>query len=99
VTTIFPQLENAKRPFTAVLLSETNGIPTFARVMENFEGPKHRHEYTDETFIVLSGVVYLDLESSSVKLGPGESYTVQAGVLHSSRVPGRAELIVVGGKD
>lgn len=99
MTTIFPLLENAEGPFTAVPLSQTNGIPAFARVMEDFEGPKHVHESTDETFIVLSGVVYLDLESSSVKLGPGESYTVQAGVLHSSRVPGRAELIVIGGKD
>ena len=99
MTTIFPQLEKAEGPFTAVPLSRTNGIPAFARVMENFEGPKHVHKPTDETFIVLRGVVYLDLESSSVRLGPGDSYTVQAGVIHSSRVPGRAELIVVGGKD
>lgn len=99
MTTIFPQLENAEGPFTAVQLSNTNGIPVFARIMEAFEGPKHVHQSTDETFIVLSGVFYIDLELSSIRLAPGESYTVNAGVLHSSRVPGRAELIVVGGKD
>lgn len=67
--------------------------------MEAFEGPKHVHQSTDETFIVLSGVVYIDLELSSIRLAPGESYTVNVGVHHSSRVPGLAELIVVGGKD
>lgn len=96
---IFPQLEEAKGPFTAVPIGQVNGIPAFARVMEGFEGPRHVHETSDEMFVVLSGVVYLDFGSKSVMLSAGESYTVPAGVVHKSRVPGRAELIVVGGKD
>lgn len=96
---IFPQLDEAKGPLTAVPVGQVNGIPAFARVMENFEGPCHVHENSDEMFIVLSGVIYLDFDSTSVKLCAGESYTVPAGVTHKSRVPGRAELIVIGGKE
>lgn len=96
---IFPQLDEAKGPFTAVSIGQVNGTPAFARVMENFEGPRHIHENSDEMFVVLSGVVYLDFDSKSVMLSAGESYTVPAGVAHKSRVPGRAELIVIGGKD
>lgn len=99
MSSIFPQLNNAKGPFTAVPVGEVNGIPAFARVMEGFEGPRHIHETSDEMFIVLSGIVYLDFDSDSVTLQPGESYTVPAGTAHKSRVPGRAELIVIGGKD
>ncbi len=96
---IFPQLDEAKGPFTAVAIGQVNGTPAFARVMENFKGPRHTHEASDEMFVVLSGVVYLDFDSESVVLSAGESYTVPAGVAHKSRVPGRAELIVIGGND
>ena len=96
---IFPQLEEAKGPFTAVPIGQINGIPAFARVMEGFEGPRHVHGTSDEMFVVLSGVVYLDFDSESVMLSAGESYTVPAGMAHKSRVPGKAELIVIGGKD
>ncbi len=99
MNTIFPQLGNAEGSFTAVSIGQVNGSPAFARVMENFEGPLHVHETSDEMFVVLSGVVYLDFESNTVKLEVGESYTVPAGIAHKSRVPGRAELIVIGGKD
>ncbi len=99
MTTIFPQLENAHGPFTAVSVGQVNGLPAFARMMQGFEGPFHIHAACDEMFIVLSGVVHLDFESSSVTIGPGQSYTVPAGVKHRSRVPDRAELIVIGGKD
>lgn len=96
---IFPQLEDANGTFTAVPVGQINGIPAFARVMDGFEGPWHVHEFSDEMFIVLNGIVYLDFDSGSVMLQSGESYTVLAGVAHKSRVPGRAELVVIGGKD
>ncbi|MDP2286497.1 MAG: cupin domain-containing protein [Pseudohongiella sp.] len=99
MSTIFPKLKHASGAFTAVPIGEVNGSPAFARVMEGFEGPLHLHNSSDEMFVVLSGVVYLDLEAGSVKLEAGDSYTVPAGVTHKSRVPGRAELIVIGGKD
>lgn len=96
---IFPQLTDSKGPFTAVPIGQVNGMPAFARVMEGFEGPRHIHETSDEMFVVLSGVLYLDFDANSVMLNAGESYTVPAGLAHKSRVPGRAELIVIGGKD
>lgn len=99
MTTIFPQLKDAQGSFTAVSIGEINGAPAFARIMEGFDGPWHVHDSSDEMFLVLSGEVYLDFETRSVSLQAGESFTVPAGVSHKSRVPGRAELIVVGGKD
>ncbi len=99
MNTIFPKLESAEGSFTAIPIGQVNGSPAFARVMENFDGPQHVHETSDEMFIVLRGIVYLDFDSNTVKLEAGDSCTVQAGTAHKSRVPGRAELIVIGGKD
>lgn len=99
MSSIFPQLDDAKGQFTAIPVGQINGMPAFARMMNSFEGPMHIHETSDELFIVLSGVVYLDFNGDSVMLQAGDSYTVPAGIAHKSRVPGRAELIVIGGKD
>ncbi len=94
---IFSDLNDATGPFTAVPIGSVDGVPAFARVMENFEGPYHEHEKHDEMFVVLSGTVYLDLDAGTEALRQGQSFTVAAGVRHRSRVPGRAELIVIGG--
>ena len=48
--------------------------------------PWHVHPESDETFVVLEGVVILDIETvGEVRLRPGQVYTVPAGVRHRSR--------------
>jgi quercetin dioxygenase-like cupin family protein len=42
----------------------------------------HRHPDSDETFLVIEGEVLLQTETERIELGPGQLYTVLAGVAH-----------------
>jgi mannose-6-phosphate isomerase-like protein (cupin superfamily) len=42
----------------------------------------HRHPDSDETFLVVEGEVLLETARERVKLGPGQLYTVPAGLAH-----------------
>jgi mannose-6-phosphate isomerase-like protein (cupin superfamily) len=42
----------------------------------------HRHPDSDETFLVLEGAILLETANDSVELGPGQLYTVPAGLAH-----------------
>ena len=45
----------------------------------------HRHEDTDDLFLVLSGRLVIDLRDGRIELGPGELYVVPRGVEHRPR--------------
>jgi mannose-6-phosphate isomerase-like protein (cupin superfamily) len=42
----------------------------------------HRHPNSDETFLVVDGEVLLQTANDRVELGPGQLYTVPAGLAH-----------------
>ena len=42
----------------------------------------HRHETTDELFLLLKGTLQIDLRDRTVSLGPGELFVVPKGVEH-----------------
>ncbi len=42
----------------------------------------HDHQDTDETFIVLDGVLRIDFRDGAVSIGPGEMFVVPKGVEH-----------------
>lgn len=42
----------------------------------------HDHQHTDETFLVIDGVLRIDFEDGQVTLHPGELYVVPRGVKH-----------------
>ena len=42
----------------------------------------HRHEDSDDFFLVLSGRIRIDLRDGAVELGPGEMFVVPKGVEH-----------------
>ena len=42
----------------------------------------HNHSDTDETFIVLEGSMFIELEDETVELNEGEMYVVPRGVNH-----------------
>ena len=56
----------------------------------------HRHEEEDEFFLVLSGQLLLDVEGQgTIVLERHCGYTVPRGVLHRTRAPQRAEVLMI----
>ena len=45
----------------------------------------HRHEDTDDLFLVLSGRLVIELRDEQVEVGPGELFVVPRGVEHRPR--------------
>jgi mannose-6-phosphate isomerase-like protein (cupin superfamily) len=55
-----------------------------------------RHPDSDETFLVIEGEVLLETANDRVELGPGQLYTVPAGLAHvTSPITGRSVNITV----
>jgi mannose-6-phosphate isomerase-like protein (cupin superfamily) len=55
----------------------------------------HRHENDDEFFFVLDGHFIIDLEGRSIDLQPREGFVVPKGVVHRTRAPDRAVILMV----
>ena len=54
----------------------------------------HKHDHDDEFFFVLEGQFFVDLETRSVELKPLEGFVVPKGVLHRTRAPQRAVILM-----
>lgn len=55
----------------------------------------HKHEDTDDFFLVLSGQLTIELRDGSVELGPGEIYVVPKGVEHRPVAHGEVHVLVI----
>ena len=56
----------------------------------------HKHDDTDEFFMVLDGELIIDLEDrDSVRLSRHQSYTVPRTVMHRTRAPVRTVILMV----
>lgn len=56
----------------------------------------HKHDDTDEFFLVLDGELLIDVEDGeTVALGPHQGYTVPKGVVHRTRAPRRTSILMV----
>ena len=55
----------------------------------------HKHDNDDEFFFVLEGRFLIDLEGRSVELHPRQGFVVPKGVLHRTRAPERAVILMV----
>jgi mannose-6-phosphate isomerase-like protein (cupin superfamily) len=56
----------------------------------------HKHDDTDEFFMVLDGELVIDLEDrDSVRLSPHQSYTVPRSVMHRTSAPRRTVILMV----
>jgi hypothetical protein len=54
----------------------------------------HKHDNDDEFFFVLEGTFFIDLEGRSVELKPRQGFVVPKGVLHRTRAPERAIILM-----
>ena len=55
----------------------------------------HKHDNDDEFFFVLDGHFIIDLEDRSVDLQPRQGFVVPKGVVHRTRAPDRAVILMV----
>jgi mannose-6-phosphate isomerase-like protein (cupin superfamily) len=55
----------------------------------------HKHDDDDELFFVLEGRFIVDLEGQSIELQPQQGYVVPKGVVHRTRAPERAIILMV----
>jgi mannose-6-phosphate isomerase-like protein (cupin superfamily) len=54
----------------------------------------HKHDHDDEFFFVLEGRFIIDLQGRSVELKPLEGFVVPRGVVHRTRAPQRAVILM-----
>jgi mannose-6-phosphate isomerase-like protein (cupin superfamily) len=57
----------------------------------------HKHDKEDEFFFVLQGEFLIDLENETISLAPHQGYTIPRGVVHRTRAPERAVILMVEG--
>jgi mannose-6-phosphate isomerase-like protein (cupin superfamily) len=55
----------------------------------------HKHDVEDEFFYVVEGSFIIDLEDRSVTLEPRQGFVVPRGVVHRTRAPERAVILMV----
>jgi len=55
----------------------------------------HNHKDTDETFIVLEGLLRIDFRDGAVHLAPGELYVVPKGVEHKPYAQNEVHLLLI----
>jgi mannose-6-phosphate isomerase-like protein (cupin superfamily) len=58
----------------------------------------HRHDEEDEFFYVVDGRLHIDLEGRTVELGPKQGFTVPRDVVHRTRAPEGAVILMVEGR-
>jgi len=75
-------------------LCQVNGSVVRLGVVEG-EYHWHKHDEDDEFFYVVEGKLLIDLESSTVELGPRQGFVVPKGVLHRTRAPQRTVMLMV----
>ena len=60
------------------------------------EFPFHKHDATDDFFLVIDGTVTMDYEGAeSVSFGPGELMIVPKGVVHRPRAEHEAKVLLI----
>jgi mannose-6-phosphate isomerase-like protein (cupin superfamily) len=77
------------------------------RVVANFNGHDvmvvkvkgefvwHKHEDTDDFFLVLAGHITIQLRDRAVKLGPGELFVVPKGIEHRPIAEDEAHVLLI----
>jgi len=58
----------------------------------------HKHDHEDEFFYVVDARFFIDLEGRTVELAPQQGFTVPKGVVHRTRAPERAVVLMIEGK-
>ncbi len=55
----------------------------------------HKHDETDELFLVVDGHLTIQFRDRAIELGPGDLYVVPRGVEHRPRADGEAHVLLI----
>jgi mannose-6-phosphate isomerase-like protein (cupin superfamily) len=100
---LYPQLEVVDvpalvaantHPWYNQTLCQVNDTVVRLGVMQG-EYHWHKHDDLDEFFFVLEGVFIIDLEDRIVELQPQQGFVVPKGMVHRTRAPQRAVILMV----
>ena len=94
VVDIQPLVDACEDPWYNQTLCEVNDSVVRLGVMEG-EYHWHQHEAEDEFFYVVEGKFLIDLEERTVELGPRQGFVVPKGVIHRTRAPERAIVLMI----
>jgi mannose-6-phosphate isomerase-like protein (cupin superfamily) len=88
------KLATFREPWQPRTVAEFNGHDI---MVVKFQGayPWHKHDDTDDVFLVLSGRVTIQLRDRDVALGPGELYVVPRGVEHRPVADEEAHVLLI----
>ena len=100
---LVPQLEKVDVPALVRKVTDRWYNQTLCRVNDSVvrlgvmqgEYHWHKHDNDDEFFLCLEGEFLIDLEGSTVTLSPWQGFTVSKGVVHRTRAPQRAVIIMI----
>jgi dTDP-4-dehydrorhamnose 3,5-epimerase-like enzyme len=100
---LFPQLQLVDVPSLVEACSDRWYNQTLCKVNDSVvrlgvmqgEYHWHKHDNDDEFFFVLDGRFIVDLEDRSVELGRQQGFVVPKGVVHRTRAPERAVILMV----
>jgi mannose-6-phosphate isomerase-like protein (cupin superfamily) len=85
----------AHEPWFNQTLTSVNDAVVRLGVIEG-EFHWHRHDDTDEFFLVLEGQLLIDFQDDeTVVLDPHHGFTVPRGVVHRTRAPRRTSIVMV----
>lgn len=60
------------------------------------EFPYHKHDNTDDFFLVLSGEMMMDIEGNgATRVGPGEMFIVPKGITHRPRAEKECQVLLI----
>jgi mannose-6-phosphate isomerase-like protein (cupin superfamily) len=87
----FAQIDEVYRPKLVAAYNDNKLILTRARG----EFVWHKHDETDDLFLVVSGRLVIQLRDRDVELNAGELFVVPRGVEHCPRADPEAEILVI----
>jgi hypothetical protein len=104
---LYPALEVVDVPALVAACTDRWYNQTLCRVNDSvvrlgvMQGEYHWHSHSDldEFFYVVDGKFIIDLEGRSVELSPRQGFVVPKGVVHRTRAPERAVILMVEGAD
>src|SRR4051794_10145428 len=92
------KLAKLDRPFQPGIVGFLNDYKLVV-VKVHGEFTWHKHDDTDDFFLVLRGRVTIQLRDRDVVLGPGELFVVPRGVEHCPKADEEAEVLLIEPRD